>query len=75
MQTTSAIPPTSSARGKLGYLGPVRDFKPAEFACAQGVLRAAKIRDAIAEALAAAPPLTDAQIDSLQSLLATGRTR
>ena len=71
----SAIPPTSTARGKLGQLGPTRDFKPAEFAYAQSVLRAAKIRDAIAEALAAAPPLTDAQIDALRDLLATGRAR
>lgn len=65
----TAIPATSTIRGQLGRLGQVRKYEPENFAAAQRDLRAAKLRDAIEEAVATAPPLTPAQIDALTTLL------
>lgn len=54
-------------------MGPVRKYEPEKFADAQRDLRAAKLRDAIQEAIETAPPLTAAQVDALSALLNSAR--
>lgn len=73
MSTPSTIPPTRSVRGRLGQLGRTRQYEPELFAAAQLDLKAAKLRDAIQEAIETAPPLTAAQVDALSALLNSAR--